>query len=196
MTRPGLLIPVLAIAALFFGWRTYEAWTGPAGATGPPPAGPAPVPIGVAPEETIPAMDLSAPMASIMARPLFRPDRKPYREEAVQVPRRNYEAELTRLTLLGVLLLGKDKRGVVVGRSGTGREERWEVGPGDTLPGFIVKDVGAEGLTLIADDRELLLPLYAGAPKGPTGQAPVRTVGGSSPGPPTTPAQKPARGAP
>jgi hypothetical protein len=130
-------------------------------------------------------------MASIMARPLFRPDR----EEAVQVPRRNYEAELTRLTLLGVLLLGKDKRGVVVGRSGTGREERWEVGPGDTLPGFIVKDVGAEGLTLTADNREFLLPLYAGGPKGTAGQAPARTVGPSSPGQPKPPVQ-PARGAP
>jgi hypothetical protein len=141
-------------------------------------------------------MDLSAPVASIVARPLFRPDRKAYREEAVQVPRRNYEAELTRFKLLGVLLLGKDRKGIVVGKGGTGREERWEVMPGDSLPGFTVKEIGTDGVTLTADGREFLLPLYAGAPKGPTGQPPARTMGASSPGQPATPAQPTAGAAP
>ncbi len=176
MNRPGFLIPILAFAAIFFGWRAYEAWTGPLGAAGPPPPIPAAVPIGVSQEEGSPPPDLTAPVASIVARPVFRPDRRQFREEtAAQTPKRNYEAELGRFTLLGVLLLGKEKKGVVVGKGGAGRDERWEVAPGDSLPGFIVKDVGTEGVTITADDREFLLPLYAGGPKGQPGQAPVRT---------------------
>jgi hypothetical protein len=134
----------------------------------------------------------------IVARPVFRPDRQPFREEAVQIPQRNYEAELGRFTLLGVLLLGKDKKGVVVGKGGAGRDERWEVAPGDSLPGFSVKDVGTEGLTLTADGRDFLLPLYAGGPKGPPGKAPGRTevAPPSAPAPPpqaapATPAARP-----
>jgi hypothetical protein len=176
MNRPGFLIPILAFAAIFFGWRAYEAWTRPLGAEGPPPSNPAVVPIGVSQEEGSPPPDLSAPVASIVARPVFRPDRRQFREEtAAQTPKRNYEAELGRFTLLGVLLLGKEKKGVVVGKGGPGREERWEISPGDSLPGFIVKDVGTEGVTLTADDRDFLLPLYAGGPKGPPGKAPGRT---------------------
>jgi hypothetical protein len=175
MSRPGFLIPVLALAALFFGWRAYDAWTGSSGAVGSPPPNPPAVPIGVSQEEAPPPPDLSAPVVSIVARPVFRPDRKPFREDAVAIPKRNYEAELARFTLLGVLLLGKDRKGIVVGKGGTGKEERWEVMPGDSLPGFTVKDVGAEGVMLSADDREFLLPLYAGGPKVLQGQGSVRT---------------------
>ena len=187
MSRPGFLVPLLALAALFFGWRTYEAWTGPARAASPVRPSPAVVPVGVFPEEAPPPADLSAPVATIVARPVFRPDRQPFREEAVQIPQRNYEAELSRFTLLGVLLLGKDRKGVVVGKGGAGRDERWEVAPGDSLPGFSVKDVGSEGMTLTADGREFLLPLYAGGPKGPPGKAPGRT----EVAPPSAPAAPP-----
>lgn len=187
MSRPGFLVPLLALAALFFGWRTYEAWTGPPGAGPPVPPSSAAAPIGVTPEEAPPPGDLSGPVVSIVARPVFRPDRQPFREEAVQIPQRNYDAELSRFTLLGVLLLGKDRKGIVVGKGGTGRDERWEVAPGDTLPGFNVKDVGTEGLTLTADGREFLLPLYAGGPKGPPGKAPART----EVAPPTAPVASP-----
>jgi hypothetical protein len=187
MSRPGFLIPLLALAALFFGWRTYDAWTGPVGAAAPAPPSPVAAPVGVSPEEAPPPADLSAPVAFIVARPVFRPDRQPFREEAIQIPQRNYEAELSRFTLLGVLLLGKDKKGVVVGKGGAGRDERWEVAPGDSLPGFGVKDVGTEGLTLTADGREFLLPLYAGGPKGPPGKAPGRT----EVAPPSAPAASP-----
>ncbi|HZW37042.1 MAG TPA: hypothetical protein VFF01_08870 [Candidatus Deferrimicrobiaceae bacterium] len=189
MKSPAFLIPVLALAAIFFGWRTYEAWTTPVAAAIPPPAaGTAAAPAGLTGAEPPPPVDLSGMAASILARPVFRPDRTPFREEtAAAPPKRNYDAEMSRFTLLGVLLLGDEKKGVVVGKAGTGRQERWEVGPGDMLPGFKVKDIGADGITLIADGKEFLLPLYAGGPKGPPGQAPVRT----DVGPPRAPAAAP-----
>ncbi len=183
MNRPGFLIPVLALAALFFGWRTYETWTGPVGAASPAPASQAPVPVGISAEEAPQAIDFSGATASIAARPLFRPDRLPFREGSAAVPKRNYEAELSRFTLLGVLILGNDRKGVVVGKTGAGagREERWEVSPGENLPGFSVKDVRSDGMTLVADEKEFLLPLYAGGPKGAAGGAAVRTDVGPLP---------------
>lgn len=189
MRSPALLISVLAFAALFFGWRTYEAWTTPVAAALPSPTvRTAVAPAGLSPADPLPPVDLSGMAASILARPVFRPDRTPYREEAATAPpKRNYDAEMARFTLLGVLLLGDEKKGVVVGKAGTGRQERWEVGPGDVLPGFTVKDIGADGITLAADGKEFLLPLYAGGPKGPAGQAPVRT----EVGPPRAPAAAP-----
>lgn len=174
MNRPGFLIPVLALAALFLGWRVYEAWTGPVGSVPPAAAAPAASPVVLPPADAPPA-DLSGAVLTIVAQPVFRPDRKPYREEAAAVPRRNYQAEMARFTLLGVLLRGQDKTGIVVGKGAGGREERWEVVPGDELPGFTVKDVATDGLTLSADNTEFLLPLYAGAPKTPAGSVPPRT---------------------
>lgn len=178
MKTPAYLIAALALAAIFFGWRTYEAWTNPVAAALPSAAaGTAVAPAGLPPADPSPPVDLSGMTAAIVARPVFRPDRTPYREDAAGTPKRNYETEMSRFTLLGVLLLGDEKKGVVVGKAGTGagRQERWEVGPGDTLPGFTVKDIGPDGITLAADGKEFLLPLYAGGPKGPAGQAPVRT---------------------
>jgi hypothetical protein len=196
MSRTGLWIPLLALAALFFGWRAYEAWTGPLGAVGPLPPNAAAVPIGVTQEEAPPPLELSAPVASIVARPVFRADRRPFREEtAAQTPKRNYDAELSRFTLLGVLLLGRDRKGVVVSKGATGREERWEVVPGDSLPGFTVKEVGADGVTLTADNNDFLLPLYAGGPKTQPGQAPVRTDV-APPRPPVAAPQPPVAGPP
>jgi hypothetical protein len=194
MRPPALLIPVLALAAIFFGWRTYEAWTTPVAASPPPSAaGAAVAPAGLSPADPPPPVDLSGMAAAILARPVFRPDRTPYREEtAAAASKRNYDAEMARFTLLGVLLLGNEKKGVVVGASGTGRHDRWEVGPGDALPGFTVKDIGADGITLTADGKEFLLPLYAGSPKGPPGQAPVRT----DVGPPRAPAAAPQPASP
>ncbi|MBI5343475.1 MAG: hypothetical protein HZB63_09250 [Deltaproteobacteria bacterium] len=175
MNRPGFVIPALALAALFFGWRAYEAWTGPIRTAGVVSSAPAAVPIGVSTEEAAPPSDLSALAASVGARPVFRPDRQPYREDAAGQSKRNYDAEISRFTLLGVLLLGNDKKGVVVGKGTAGRSERWEVAPGDALPGFLVKEIGSDGITLAADEREFLLPLYAGGPKGPPAQGAVRT---------------------
>ena len=196
MSRTGIWIPLLALASVFFGWRAYDAWTSPAAVVRTPQSRPAAVPIGVSRDEAPPPADLSTPVVSIVARPVFRPDRKPFREEAALL-KRNYDAELARFTLLGVLLRGEDKKGVVVGKGAAGRDERWEVGPGDTLPGFTVKDVGADGMTLAADDKEFLLPLYAGGPKAQPGRAPLRTeTAPPVPAAPAVQAPPPAGGAP
>ncbi|MBI5576771.1 MAG: hypothetical protein HY896_10475 [Deltaproteobacteria bacterium] len=164
MKRPGFLMIALALAALFFGWRTYRAWTGPAYGIPPPPSAPAVPPIGISPEDPPQAVELSAPVAYITARPVFRPDRRPFQENASIVPARNYDQELSRFTLLGVLLLGDMKKAVVTGKS-PGRPERYELSPGETLPGFVVKEIQQDGVLLEADGKEFLLPLYAGAPK-------------------------------
>lgn len=171
MRRTGVWIPLLALASIFFGWRAYEAWRRPLGTAGNPPPNPQVTPIGILQEAAPPPPDLSATVASIVAKPIFRPDRQPFREEpAAQIPKRNYEAEIGRFSLLGVLLLGDVNKAVVTLKS-TGRPERYEVGPGDSLPGFEVKEIREEGVLLAADGKEFLLPLYAGAPKaqGPGG---------------------------
>jgi len=191
MNRPGFLIPVLALAALFFGWRSYEAWTGPEGAVHLPPSSSPVAPIGISPAEPPPAMDLSAPVLSIVARPLFRPDRRPFQETAVTVPARNYDQELSRFTLLGVLLLGDTKKAVITGKA-PGRPERYEVGPGESLPGFEVKAVQQEGVLLMADGKEFLLPLYAGGPKV-QGTGGLRTEVRPPQAPPASPSAGQAR---
>ncbi|MDA8123414.1 MAG: hypothetical protein M0Z38_12740 [Deltaproteobacteria bacterium] len=200
MKRPGFLILVLSLSSLFFGWRSYEAWTRPVAFLAPRSSGPAASPAGVSMTAVAaPSMDLSAPVASIVASPVFRPDRKPYSEASAALSKRNYEAEMARFMLVGVFQMEKEKKGVVVGKSGSAKEERWEVGPGDALPGFLVKDVGLDGMTLVTEDREFLLPLYAGGPKTSPGQAPARTDLGSqrpaAPQPPPLPAAQ-AGGAP
>jgi hypothetical protein len=118
-------------------------------------------------------------VAAVAARPIFRPDRQPFREQGSGASGRNYESELSRYTLLGVLGFGDAPVGVVVGKAGN-KGERWEVRKGDPLPGFTVEEVGMEGLRLTADGREFLLPLYAGPPTtarpvtSPTSAAPAR----------------------
>jgi hypothetical protein len=141
-------------------------------------------------------VDLSSPVASIVAKPVFRPDRRPFQENASTVPSRNYEQELSRFTLLGVLLLEDMKKAVITGNT-PGRPERYEVGPGESLPGFEVKEIQQEGVLLTADGKEFLLPLYAGAPKvqGPGGlrtelpppQAPAASLPAGQSRPPAAP---------
>lgn len=187
MSRASLWIPLLALASLFFGWRGYDAWTVPAKAVGLAPPRTAVAPFGVSSEDPPQAADLVAPVAVIVARPVFRPDRRPFQETAVTVPTRNYEQELSRFTLLGVLQFGDMKKAVITGKT-PGRTERYEIGPGESLPGFEVKEIQQEGVLLTADGKEFLLPLYAGAPKvqGPGG---LRT---ELPPPPSTGASPPA----
>lgn len=176
MNRPGLVIPILALAALFLGWRVYDAWTAPAGRPVSPASPPAASPAVASPGGMTTPADLTGAVLAIAARPLFRPDRKPFMEDPAAAPlRRNYQAELARFTLLGVLLHGPERTGIVVGKGAGGREERWEVVPGDELPGFTVTDVEVDGLTLAADNQSFQLPLYAGAPKGQAGAVPPRT---------------------
>lgn len=165
MRRPALVIFVLAAAASLFGWETYKAWTAaedPADA----PAGFAPAPRpDAAADNASRDGDLDVQTAVIVTKPLFRPDRQPFLENAAGVAQRNYEAELSRFSLVGVLLQGEARKGLVLS-AGAGRQDRWEVGSGDSIPGFTVKEVQTDGLTLSSDGKEFLLPLYAGGPKG------------------------------
>ena len=164
MKRPALVSLALFLLALFFGWETRQALLAVPGA-----------PDNAAKATTeswrpgLPALDPEPPAdpapaaAAAAARPLFRPDRQPFREASTGVPARNYEAELSRFTLLGVLSFGGELRGVVSSRSGA-RTDRWELKAGEMLPGFTVKEVRTDSLLVTADGREFQLPLYAGSP--------------------------------
>jgi len=175
MRKPALLVATLCSLALFFGWKARNAWLSP-----PPPVADtgrasadlwrpgAPVP------DPSPPPESAAAVSAIVARPLFRPDRLPFREQdAGAAAGRNYDAELSRLSLIGTLTFGGELKGIVVSK-GSPRAERWEVKAGDPLPGFKVKEVQIDGLVVTADKREFQLPLYAGPPTA-AGGGPVRT---------------------
>jgi hypothetical protein len=126
----------------------------------------------------------------VKSRPLFRSDRRPFTEAvAGAVPARNFDAELSKLSLIGILAIGDDPKGIVVSKGGT-RSERWEVKAGDELPGFRVKEVRTDGLAVTAEDREFLLPLYAGPPTAAGGT--VRTEAPRMEAAPAQPAAAPA----
>lgn len=175
MNRPGRWGVLFLAASLFFGWETYRAGTAPVGSGSSPPASFSPKmrqagSRGSEPREA----EVAAGLAAVLARPVFRPDRRPFRDDgAVGVPARNYDAEISRFRLVGVILQGERSTAVVVGKT-SGPAERWEVVPGDTLPGFTVRTVGEEGVRLAADGREFLLPMYEGQPKS-RGSGPLRT---------------------
>lgn len=192
MNRREFLLPLLAATVLLLGWKTYRAWSEPPG-DGRLAAAARPVQAsGASAGDAPPEADLSAAaVATIVGRPVFRPDRKPFRPEeaGTGVPARNYEAELSRYMLLGVVLQGDSRKAVVVGK-GQVKPERWDLGIGDAIPGFTVKEVDPDGVTLAADGKEFLLPLYAGAPKAPV-QGQIRTEGAPlrAPGPAAGPVQ-------
>lgn len=204
--RAPFWIVVLAVAASFLAWETWSAWNAPASQPLPPAAGFALPQRPASADNASRAAELAGQVAVIAVKPLFRADRQPYFENAAAAPQRNYEGELSRLTLVGVVLQGDQRKGLVLGTLG-GRPERWEVGAGDSLPGFAVREVQADGLLLAADGREFLLPLYGGPPKG---QAPgsLRTETGipaaaaqpqpgmplSIPGAPVPPSMQPPAG--
>ncbi|MGZ8463698.1 MAG: hypothetical protein ACXWWT_12780 [Candidatus Deferrimicrobiaceae bacterium] len=176
MKRPALATLALSLLALLFGWETRQALratpgvqdnaaTAQVGSWQPGVSAPDPH----SPPDPTPAS------SAVAARPLFRPDRQPFREEAGGASARNYEAELSRYALLGVLAVGDAPYGVVVGMGGQ-KGERWEVKGGDSLQGFTVKEVEVEGLRLTADGREFLLPLYAGAPTAAGGAVRTETT--------------------
>jgi len=154
-----------SLLALFLFWETRQALRGtPVGQDNAAPAAAVAWQPGAASPDPQPPPDPTPVAAAIAARPLFRADRQPFREQAAsQAPARNYDTELSRYTLLGVLGFGEEPVGVVTGKTGN-KTDRWELKAGDDLPGFTVKEVGMEGLRLTSDGREFLLPLYAGAP--------------------------------
>jgi len=185
-------ILVFASAAVFFGWEAYRAWTGPLlpGAETPP-AEAFSLPAATIPQAG-PGDAVYPGLSSIVARPVFRPDRRPYLEGSAGFPQKNYEAELSKFTVLGVLMMGDEKKAIVVSK-GSGATDRWEVEAGDSLGDFTVKEVAPDGLTLVADKREFTLPLYAGGPKS-SGGTPLRTE--VTPAPPPAPAQPPTAARP
>jgi len=198
VNRLALWILASAVAAVFFGLQTYRAWTGPVlpgreGPVGETFSLPAASPPGVGPGS---ASSFGAGFSTVVARPVFRPDRRAYQGDSGTAPLRNYEADLARYTVLGVLMAGDEKKAVVVGK-GAGQDERMEVGTGDSFGGFTVKEVGIDGLILQADGREFTLPLYAGGPKS-VGGAPLRTEVAPAPSsakPQPLPAASPVPGA-
>jgi hypothetical protein len=197
VNRVALWILVFASATVFFGVKTYRAFTGPVLPGEVPPAGAAfYLPYAAAQPEKGPEDAAYSGLSSLLARPVFRPDRRPYQEGSVESPQKNHESELSRYTVLGVLMDGEKKIAVVVSKGADGTD-RWEVEAGDSLAGFTVKEVGEDGLVLTADGREFTLPLYAGGPKA-VGRAPLRTEVAPRPSaarrkPPTS--AKPAPGA-
>ena len=181
MNRTALRTLVLAFLACVFGWKTYQAWTMPVlptvgTRTGDPFSlrSSAAVPPGAVGE------DVRGALASVLGRPVFRPDRRPFRQDTPAASARNYELELSRYAVLGVLMMGEEQKALVVGK-GVAKGERWEVGAGDELPGFTVKSVSPDGLVLTADGREFSLPLYARGP-GAAGKTLRTEVAPASPG--------------
>jgi len=165
MRRPVLATIALALLALLFGWETRQALQAvPGGQDNAATATAGSWQPGVSTHDPQPPPDPGPTVAAVTARPLFRPDRQPFREQAGSpAPARNHEAELSRFTLLGVLSYGDELKGLVVSRSGP-RTDRWELKAGESFPGFTVKEVRTDSLLVTADGREFQLPLYAGAP--------------------------------
>ena len=194
MRRPALATLALALLALLFGWETRQALLAtPGGHDNVAPAGvwqP-----GVAEPDPQPPLDPTPVVSVIAARPLFRPDRQPFREQAAGASVQNNEAKLSRYSLLGVLGLGDAPFGVVVGKGGE-KGERWEVKKGDTFQGFTVKEVGMDGLRLMADGKEFLLPLYVGAPPAAGGATRTETTRGDATKPVAAPASASGTAAP
>jgi hypothetical protein len=161
--RPVLATLALSLLALLFGWETRQALRATPGGQNNAATAEAWQP-GISAPDPQPPPDPAAAAAAVVARPLFRPDRQPFREQAGSpFSARNYEAELSRFTLLGVLSFGDELKGLVVSRIG-GRTDRWELKAGESFPGFTVKEVRADGLLVTADGQEFQLPLYAGSP--------------------------------
>jgi hypothetical protein len=163
--RPLLATLALSLLALLFGWETRQALQAVPGGqdNAATPAAGSWQP-GVPTHDPKPPPDPTLAATAVTARPLFRPDRQPFREQAGSpIPVRNYEAELSRFTLLGVLSFGDELKGLVASRSGA-RTDRWELKAGESFPGFTVKEVRTDSLLVTADGREFQLPLYSGAP--------------------------------
>ena len=172
MRKPALLAVALASLALFFGWETWRAWRAPlpAADNGARRPGASRQP-GVDVPDPSPPPEAGSIIAAIAARPLFRADRQPLHEGGESA--RSYEQELSRFSLIGILVIGDEQMGLVVSKSGP-RSDRWEVKVGDSLPGFKVKEVRTDALALTSEGREFLLPLYAGGPTA-TGGGALRT---------------------
>ena len=202
MRRPALAALALSLLALLFGWETRQALQAVPGGqdnAALPTAGSWQP--GVATNDPLAPPDPGPTVTAVTARPLFRPDRQPFREQAGSpIPVRNYEAELSRFTLLGVVSFGGELTGLVSSKSGA-RTERLELKAGESFPGFTVKEVRTDSLLVTADDLEFQLPLYAGAPTATGGALRTDVVKTAPAAPsaktaPAPPAPKAGQGAP
>ena len=81
----------------------------------------------------------------------------------------------TNCTLCDISLTISENLPTFASSSGASTSSSRQKGAGDELPGFTVKKVNPDGLTLEADGREFTLPLYAGGPNAAQG-ATLRTV--------------------
>jgi len=168
MRRPALWISAFLLLSVFFGWKTWGVLTTPL-ESGKPGAADGPMlSPGGGDRDPLPGADLASAVPSIVARPVFRSDRRPFEEggDSPAGPSREWAKELQRFTVLGVILFQDANLAVISGKT-AGGTERFEVGAGDSLSGFTVKEVREDGVLLTADGKEFLLPLYAGAPKAP-----------------------------
>ncbi len=163
MKRAVLIIGALCSIAVLFGWKAQDAWFAPPpsiGAAGAPATG---LPGSDEPaSEPAPPQEIAAAVTAVAARPLFRPDRLPFRDGTAGAGP-DVSAELSRLTLIGVLTFGRELKGVVIAKDGPA-PGRWELKAGDSLLGFKVREVRTDGMTLTANGRKFQLPLYAGPP--------------------------------
>lgn len=108
--------------------------------------------------------------AIISQNNLFRPERHPYQEVPPQLPsapQRNHEAEIGRFALIGILPIEGTEKAIVVGNVPGVATDHWGLAPGDSLPGYSVKNVGLDRITLVADGREFLLFMSSGGPADP-----------------------------
>jgi hypothetical protein len=199
VSRLGRLIPLLLLLVAFLGWETWLAWIEPPARdpSAAPGAQASPAAAGDNAAGQPAAGELAAAVSAITSRPLLRPDRQPFKEVPLSatVPQRNYEAELARFSVVGILPIDGREKALVVRKAPGQAGERWEVAPGDPLPGFVVKSLRPDGVLLSADGRELLLPMIAGGPRSggepvrtevsaPAGSAPTAHQGGQPPGAP------------
>jgi len=193
MRKPALLVASFALLAFFSGWETWRAWHAPlpAADNGARSAGAFWQPGATVPDPS-PPPEFASMIAAVNARPIFRADRKPFGEDGGSL--RAYDQELSRFSLIGILVFGDEQKGLVVSKAGN-RSDRWELKAGDSLPGFTVKEVRTDGLALTADGREFLLPLYAGPPTA-TGGALRTDVQRRDAAPVPQPAASPATASP
>ena len=162
MRRPALLIIALCLIGILFGWKAQKAWFSP-----PPVIDSAKRPaIDLGPGELGPApwRDLAGAAAAISSRSLFRPDRSFFGAgESGSGDGQGQNQDLSRLSMIGLMTFGGGMKGIVISNDNP-QAERLELKAGDSLLGFKVKEVRMDGIVLISDERQVLLPLYAGPP--------------------------------
>ncbi|MCL1926520.1 MAG: general secretion pathway protein GspB [Syntrophorhabdaceae bacterium] len=157
MRNPKLLIIALCLIGVLFGWKAQKAWFSPPAAINPTkhPS----IDLGLDDLSPVPRKDLVSAVAAVSGRPLFRPDRSFFSEDTP-----GDERDLSNLSMIGLMTLGGKTKGIVISKSSNPHTERWELQEGDSLLRFKVKEIREDGIVLVSEGREVLLPLYAGSP--------------------------------